>query len=111
MLFRVVSVSLLGLVLSASPASAECAWVLWKDDQSTDTRVSLLRGWQRLTAHSAVAECIKEIDTREAEARKAKWYVNREAKTNLSMVQPSSSSPYRIAVGYQCFPDTVDPRK
>ena len=34
MLFRVVSVSLLGLVLSVSLASAECAWVLWQKESS-----------------------------------------------------------------------------
>lgn len=98
------------LLTFVASASAECAWVLWLDNQSTDTRIRLEQEWHRVTAYPTADECIKAIDLRETDARKAKWIVGRSASTNLSTAQPLSNSPYRIVSGYQCLPDTIDPR-
>src|SRR5262249_49936491 len=92
-------VAVLGLLAVAASASAEGAWVLWLDDQSTDTRVPVRREWSLVTAYPTVAECTKALDARETDARKANWMVDRSASTNLSIVQPLSNAPHRIVSG------------
>jgi hypothetical protein len=95
----------------ATPAYAACAWVLWHDDQSTDTRGNAPpRQWYLVASYPTAAECTKAIDIREADARKAKWIVDRKATTDLFIGQQLSNSPYRVMSGYQCMPDTIDPR-
>jgi hypothetical protein len=80
----------------ATSASAECAWVLWKELMGKDGG-----GWNTYwgieAAHKTKEECEKNRAGRSAEASRE---ANRETRKALK-------------IGYEnyiCLPDTVDPR-
>lgn len=82
---RIVSASLLGLAITASGASAECAWVLWSVPVSKD-ETFLPSRWQPIGAHATREAC---------EAQRVR---------ERSLQEPGERLLYR------CLPDTVDPR-
>jgi hypothetical protein len=108
-----VTATVCGVLAVASPAAAECAWVLWS--QVHDPRPG---AWQLQTAYPSVGACAKALDQREKEGRKAvyvtesgekiKGLTERRAETDLYLRYGSDPSTGGIA--WQCFPDTVDPR-
>lgn len=108
-----VTATVCGVLAVASPAAAECAWVLWS--QVHDPRPG---AWQLQTAYPSVGACAKALDQREKEGRKVvyvtesgekiKGLTERRAETDLYLRYGSDPSTGGIA--WQCFPDTVDPR-
>lgn len=64
MMRRAPSASLVvGLLLaSVGPASAECAWVLWEEDESRDARVVTNTSWTAKVARETRADCEEVLE-------------------------------------------------
>jgi hypothetical protein len=99
--------SLLGVLVLTTSASAECAWVLW--DQGYDLRQGkwFESNWSILASYRTTADCVKALDLRVATARKENaTSITRDAATAVIVKNNDAKS----GVGYKCLPDTVDPR-
>jgi hypothetical protein len=64
-----VTATVCGVLAVASPAAAECAWVLWS--RVHDPRPGQ---WQLQTAYPNVGACARALDQREKEGRKAVYH-------------------------------------
>ena len=103
---RIIVVVLFGFLASVTSASAECAWVLWSQSCRYKCQSD---GWLLQTAYPTVAQCTQALDLREAEARRARWIIDRRASTDLFVMDPSRTTEVSGHAS-QCLPDTVDPR-
>jgi len=117
---QILSVALLSLALLGGSASAECAWVLWRDysqwQSKTMTRVR--HTWEVMSGHPTAALC----DPARARALKetAEFFAgaNRPADvaTSFTSSEPDSvhvllkSGAHYYTYSFLCLPDTVDPR-
>src|SRR5260370_39075628 len=92
-------IATLGLLACATPASAECAWVLWANIYYAN---GIASGWGTVAAYSDVAGCIQRLDTFEVRgidtARLAPTTLTRGPGPGAG---PSASSPL---VSGQCLP-------
>src|SRR5216683_2325948 len=85
------------LLVVATAASAQCAWVLW-------------------SAYPTIAACTQDLEQREKNARESKWSSDRRAATDLFILYTRGGTKLDIRDGdgttggttWQCFPDTVD---
>jgi hypothetical protein len=93
MFMRAISVSLLSVALSASVATAGCAWVLWQ--QESNGRWDLEKGSIRL-AFDTRRECEQQ----------------RDARIQFMAKVAERDPPGRLtpSVVMMCLPDTIDPR-
>jgi hypothetical protein len=88
------------LLVFASSASAECAWVLWSQTLSVNKGMTwaLQRAYAESNQCSAVAQSMAEEF----------------AKTEKGTVTQLPTGPEVVVIGgtvrYTCLPDTVDPR-
>jgi hypothetical protein len=90
----IILASILLLLVGASVAHAECAWVLWR----TQTRNNVVSAPELQLAFTAMEECVKELER--------KWQ---------TAGHPGESFPrtvlfWPVGVMWHCLPDTIDPR-
>jgi len=83
----------LSLLASAATASAEGAWVLWRQSISGPEE-----SWFPQEAHTNVSECM------------AGEAVQNRAEERIRGQTPPAERQMRPAFSYVCLPDTVDPR-
>lgn len=105
--------TLAGVLAVAASAAAECSWVLWSQVHNPNPGP-----WTLQTAYSGIGSCVRALDAREKEAKKATYVTedgrkingiaHRRAETDLFQLYGRDASNGGVA--WQCFPDTVDPR-
>ena len=116
--------SLLVLLMLATSASAEGAWVLWERTRLNSPKVNDSAPWSIKSAHEGKGAC------GEALAKDMDYWIGQWSKDGYKVVGPGEkggSAPFvrfgdRIVVvvkpadtwvltrTYDCLPDTVDPR-
>src|SRR6266851_3303316 len=107
----IVAAMLSCLLVAATSALAECAWVLWSQPYSPHPGA-----WVLQTAYPTIAACTQDLDQREKNARESKWSIDRRAATDLFILYTRGCTKLDIRDGttggttWQCLPDTVDPR-
>ena len=95
------------LLCSAATAHAECAWVLWAT--STQGRFFPSERSVIVSAFGTLADC-------KTEATRYRSAVTVLADSGMPVIAPEGfkpenpNSPRFSKPGYQCLPDTVDPR-
>src|SRR5438876_825930 len=87
-------------------ASAECAWVLWRELHTMGPST-----WTRALATNSREDCLKS-------GREHAQYTRNLAPDKQKVSDPLQASVYDVLDGrplgvahYQCWPDTVDPRE
>ena len=104
------------ILTSSATASAECAWVLWVDDESISSRTGKTQTWDILSAHETKQAC-------EARSNVA-WKERREWLSGLGFgighvpvpgyvggaKRWDDGTTTSIVNRYYCLPDTIDPR-
>src|SRR5262245_8418819 len=107
---RMMLFSMACLVFSTASASAECAWVLWKQPTA-------LKGgdgqWEVWAAYPNITACTRALDSRETDARKGIPFteISKRAPTELFLTfRKDLNSIGDTGVTWQCLPDTIDPR-
>jgi hypothetical protein len=91
---RIIGASLCWVLVVASSAGAEGAWVLWA--RSCDVRTQVCGGeWQRRETYEAERWC-----------RAA-----RTTAANQALTRAAGEAAKGTVVEYECLPDTADPRR
>lgn len=95
------------LLSSANLAGADCAWVVWFKTYKFETKETI---WNRRAAAPSFEMCMAV--TEEAASSMLKYFgadykITYESKASYTVEQKG----IRRSFSFQCFPDTVDPRK
>jgi len=108
------------VLLTAGPASAECAWVLWMKTELVNVTAGKIEsdGWQIESAVPTYAACTTSARRRAertaepSEGPNVKGTGLNELIGGGFRVSKQYRSPEHASasVEFRCFPDTVDPR-
>ena len=108
------------LLLSLGTAHAECAWVLWEEYESTDTRFNSEKSWAIQVARPSHPAC-EEVLRRVWQTVVSQWQPSPEKPG----IKETKSAPGLVIVNFKgkddaygggftkkfvCLPDTIDPR-
>ena len=109
-MLRALLPSMAIVLLFASSAAAECAWVLWEISSPSGTS----RDWSydKIDAEATNNACKQRaevaIGRRTVQGRVHGWTVTRGEANRLEFTKPDASEHF--FADFQCWPDTVDPR-
>jgi hypothetical protein len=105
-----VLLALFFLLIFATSAPAECAWVLWQRIDTFDARGALVSSPNEIGAtYTTSAECITAIDGLERR-QSSQTVVMRDAQTMLTVMFRDKNQTITKSMAFLCAPDTVDPR-
>jgi hypothetical protein len=114
-LARNASLVVMLVLLSVGTASAECAWVLWQKRVEFAPRKSL--EWTADIRGDGVYATRKACDQAREFQHEVSLTVHNQNKSYQAYrssfgvtVKPKGSDKMLFAVGWDCFPDTIDPR-
>jgi hypothetical protein len=113
------------LLFVASEAGAECAWVMYQETVSMESKGGKIHrtgDWTRQSAHATYNECVlaarrlalkAQSDPLVTFAFGAPGKLLRAGEEGVYEMTFASPPPPKIfgSLTFQCFPDTVDPRK
>jgi len=91
-------ISALLLLACAATASAECAWVVWRNSVALSPGSNLKDNWFPEQAVDKHRECDAIVNAKNNSERRAKD------------TAATSRTPRLMDYSYLCLPDTVDPR-
>jgi hypothetical protein len=95
---------LLAVVMLASSAWAECAWVMWVRDAEEGI------GWRTAGGFTSQGQCLQEVRKNVKETYPPPEYSTaREAGFSFAIFRGAGENTKLIRL-LQCLPDTVDPR-
>ena len=107
-----VGVVLIGLAIFgyAEVWGAECAWVLWKKYERVSENRTVT--WELIGAVPQYQECLK-MQKKVLEGDKKFWKESLKDSVTLSdwMISIKTVDGAIGMITYECFPDTIDPRK
>ena len=99
------------LLIFATSAPAECAWVLWQRIDTFDARGALVSSPNEVGAtYTTSTECITAIDGLERRRQSPQAVVMRDAQTILTVMFRDKDQTITKSMSFLCAPDTVDPR-
>src|SRR5437773_9176364 len=119
---RLISLSLLCLLTFATPAAAECAWVLWGDQYESTARKFEAVQWKRYFVYPTYDACWARITQLTAGVvhqpgswtdTLQRWLGNGQYRSGA--IAHRAGDTVVIVMGEQsahwtCYPDTIDPR-
>ena len=88
------------ILVFASSASAECAWIMW----NRANEQTALDAWTIFTAFGNRKACVRELDSRAKEWKKSGWTIGFDG--DARMTAKSKAGVHEL----MCLPDSTDPR-
>ena len=95
-------IALLAVLMFASSASGECAWVLWS---RPDAPGALELVWKVVTRFGGRDDCVRELGQRYANWKSGGWRVTFNGDSRIAAT--SDSGVHEL----MCLPDTLDARE
>jgi hypothetical protein len=103
---RASAIVTMSLLAWAATASAECAWVLWRETTTFEYGVSRGTEWGS-DGHATSKDCYADYDRRVQQMLKGRW---RSTGADLYASPFIEESSTQLITRFRCLPDTVDPR-
>jgi len=104
-----ILLALLGLLVLATSAHAECAWVLWDEVSTLTTSSNPTQTIWHIGAAVPLHEACQSLMRREIQTRAAKLRETGDATVEGDTLI-ASGRDFTAVHRYTCLPDTVDPR-
>jgi len=104
---RHIALALLGVVVLSSPASAQCAWVLWIEE----SRIVVYKRDERPPRWTLVGGYASRSECEEGQRAKVATLAKRErAEVSSNVISEDFGTDIVRQTRVICVPDTIDPR-